>query len=171
MTGVGETERRSAGPKGAGSDDGVGAEMNDVEDPVQSESRAEAPDDRSLQVLIVEDYQPAREALLAFVHREGFRAEAVADGASGLAVVAVKRPELVILDLKMPVMDGYEFMERLSRELGRGRPKVLVLTGESRLDLAQVRVGADAYVHKSGDPERLRAALRRLVRPEPRATL
>ena len=127
-------------------------------------------EDQPLQVLIVEDDQLMRDGLLSFIRREGLRAEAVPDGAAGLAVVVVKRPEVVVLDLAMPIMDGYQFMEQLAREMGRGRPKVLVLSGSDRLHLAEARLGADAYIQKPFDPERLRAALRRLVRPVRRAT-
>jgi two-component system OmpR family response regulator len=127
--------------------------------------RSGANDASALQVLIVEDDRSVREPLLAFVRREGFVTEAVADGAAALAVVGVKRPELVILDLLMPVMDGYEFMELLARQMGRWRPRIIVLSGSDRLDLAQARFDADAYIRKPFDPDRLRAALRRLVRP------
>ena len=127
-------------------------------------------DDQPLQVLIVEDDQLVRDGLLSFIRRLGLRVEAVADGAAGLAVVVVKRPEVVVLDLLMPIMDGFQFMEQLAREMGRGRPKVLVLSGSDRLHLAEARLGADAYIQKPFDPERLSAALRRLVRPVRRAT-
>ena len=60
-----------------------------------------------LQVLVIEDDKPVRDSILAFVRKEGFRAEAVADSASGLAVVELKSPEVVILDLAMPVMYGF----------------------------------------------------------------
>jgi CheY-like chemotaxis protein len=124
-----------------------------------------ARDATSLQVLIVEDDKTVRDPLLTLVRREGLVAEAVPDGASGLAVVGVKRPAVVILDLLMPVMDGYEFMELLARQMGRWRPRIIVLSGADRLDLVQARFDADAYIRKPFDPDRLRAALRRLVRP------
>jgi CheY-like chemotaxis protein len=129
---------------------------------VARENRAHAT---PLQVLIVEDDLPLQRALLTFVRSEGLACEAVEDGASALAVVEQKSPEVVVLDLIMPVMDGYEFMERLVRQNGRGRPKVIVLSAKERLDLAQARLGAEAYLPKPFDPDRMRAALRRLVRP------
>jgi CheY-like chemotaxis protein len=140
-------------------------------------SKASPPDissrlDRSepLQVLVVEDDESVRNVVMRFVRREGYSVEGVEDGASALGLVAVKRPEAIILDLKMPVMDGYEFMERLALEMGRWRPRIIVLSASERLDLVRARFDADAYIQKPFDPERMRAALRRLVRPVVRPT-
>jgi DNA-binding response OmpR family regulator len=145
--------------------------MNSLDPVIAPESRNSDRDDKNLQILIVEDEQHVREALVAFARHEGYRAEAVSDGLSGLAVVEVKRPQVVILDLRMPIMDGFEFMERLADQMGCWRPKILLLTAVDRLDLVQIRAGADAYIQKPFDPERLRAALRRLVRPERRLAI
>lgn len=120
-----------------------------------------------LQVLVVDDDVPIQKALLAFLRGEGLRGEAVSDGASALAVVELRQPEVVLLDTLMPVMDGFEFMERL-RTRTTGRPKVIVVSAAERLDLVQARMGADACIPQPFDPERLRAALRRFVRPATR---
>ena len=56
-------------------------------------------------------------------------------------------------------------MERLVLQVGGGRPKVIVLSGRERLSLAQARLDAEAYLQKPLDPERMRAALQRLVLP------
>jgi two-component system response regulator (stage 0 sporulation protein A) len=78
-------------------------------------------------------------------------------------LLAERQPDIIILDLVLPRMDGYEFMEALAQRFGRGRPKVIVLSAAERLDLARVRLGADAYIAKPFDVERLRAALSRLA--------
>lgn len=127
-------------------------------------------DDRA-HVLIVEDDRPLREALCSFTAREGYSSEGAGDGEAALTALERHRPDVIILDLVLPKMDGYQFMEALAVKLGRGRPKVIVLSAAERLDLAQARLGADAYIAKPFDVERLRAALSRLSMPRRRATL
>ena len=114
-------------------------------------------------VLVVEDDELTRTALTLLVRREGYEIRAAADGAAGLAEARTFRPDIILLDLYMPVMDGFEFMERLTAEVGRGRAKVIVLSAADRLELVHVRLGADAYISKPFDAERLRAALSRLA--------
>lgn len=116
-------------------------------------------------VLVVEDDRALREALVAFVRREGYSAQGAGDGEEGLAALDTRQPDVIILDLVLPRMDGYEFMEALAQRFGRGRPKVVVVSAAERLDLARVRLGADAYIAKPFDVERLRAALLRLTVP------
>jgi CheY-like chemotaxis protein len=114
-------------------------------------------------VLIVEDDELTRTALSLLARREGYEIRAVANGAAALIEARTFRPDIILLDLYMPVMDGFEFMERLTAEVGRGRTKVIVLSAADRLDLVHVRLGADAYISKPFDAERLRAALTRLA--------
>lgn len=116
-------------------------------------------------VLIVEDELPLRRAIAAFVSAEGWTVEEAGDGEEAVAAVARSRPDVVLLDLVLPRMDGYEFMGELARRYGRGRPPVIVLSAAERLDLARARLGAEAYIAKPFDPDRLRAALARLSLP------
>jgi DNA-binding response OmpR family regulator len=116
-------------------------------------------------VLVVEDDRPLREALCTFVSREGYEATGACDGVAALEALTARRPDIIILDLVLPRMDGYQFMEALALRFGRGRPRVLVLSAAERLDLARARLGAEAYIAKPFDIERLRAALLRLARP------
>lgn len=117
----------------------------------------------SARVLVIEDDVLTRGALSALLRREGYDVGIATNGAEGLVAFREQRPDIILLDLYLPVMDGFEFMERLTAEEGRGRTKVLVLSAADRLDLVHVRLGADAYIAKPFDPERLRAALSRLA--------
>jgi CheY-like chemotaxis protein len=116
-------------------------------------------------VLVVEDEAPVRKALRTFISREGYEVDAAADGVEALEKMSEHRPDIIVLDLRLPRMDGYQLLEALAARYGWGRPKVLVLTGLQQLDLAAIRVGADAYIQKPFDPERMRAALARLALP------
>ena len=82
-------------------------------------------------VLVVEDDDSSREMLVRMVEKAGLRARAAKDGKEALEIVAVERPQLVLLDLMMPNVDGFDFVERLrANELGADIP-VLVVTAKS----------------------------------------
>jgi CheY-like chemotaxis protein len=131
----------------------------------EPDSSLDSGEDEQTRVLVVEDDEMLMKTLCMFARHEGYSAEGVTNGAAALQAVAIRRPDIVVLDLLLPVMDGYELMERLTAQLGRGRPRVIVLSATDRLDLAQARLGAEAYIAKPFDPERLRAALRRVAVP------
>ncbi len=125
--------------------------------------RADAAGSETTRVLVVEDDASLREALVAFVEKEGHVAGEAADGAEAMLVAERMRPHVIVLDLMMPGMDGYQVMEALAERYGKGRPRVIVMSGAQRLDLARVRLGADAYLAKPFDQERMRQALQRLL--------
>jgi CheY-like chemotaxis protein len=131
--------------------------------------RADAAGSDTTRVLVVEDDASLREALVAFVEKEGYVADEAADGAEAMRVAEQMRPHVIVLDLMMPGMDGYQVMEALAERYGKGRPRVIVMSGAHRLDLARVRLGADAYLAKPFDQERMRQALQRLLPAPPGA--
>lgn len=79
-------------------------------------------------LLIVDDYAPNRELVATLVGYEGHQALEAADGAEALAIVRAERPELVICDILMPTMDGYEFVRRLRADPELAAIKVMFHT-------------------------------------------
>jgi two-component system response regulator MprA len=127
-------------------------------------------------VLVVEDDRALREAMATFIRGEGYVVDEAGDGEEALAAVERARPDIICLDLLLPRMDGYQVVETLVRRYGGGRPKIVALSAAERLDLAKARLGADAYLAKPFDVERLSAALSRLAafvarRPQRPATV
>lgn len=122
-----------------------------------------------LHVLVVDDDEALVAGLLGLLEAEGFQAEGALTAEAGLERIEVRRPDIVLLDLVLPRMSGYQFMEALVTRCGRSRPKVIVMSAAERLDLARARLGAEGYIAKPADPERLRAALRRVALPLHRA--
>jgi two-component system, sensor histidine kinase len=74
---------------------------------------------RSRHVLIVEDNRDGRETLHALLDLMGHQVETAADGIEGLAMALALRPEIVLLDIGLPGMDGYELARQLRASLGR----------------------------------------------------
>jgi CheY-like chemotaxis protein len=67
-------------------------------------------------ILVVDDHAINRKLLVTLLESEGYLTAAAADGSDGLAAARRERPQLVISDILMPTMDGYEFVRRLRQE-------------------------------------------------------
>jgi two-component system KDP operon response regulator KdpE len=125
-------------------------------------------------ILIIEDEQPIRRFLRAALTNEGYRLNEAASGSEGLQVAAAHRPELVILDLGLPDIDGQEVLRRL-REWLTAPIIVLSARDQEPQKIQALDRGADDYITKPfGVGEllaRMRTALRHSQRsgPEPAA--
>ncbi|WP_418956286.1 response regulator [Streptomyces tritici] len=118
--------------------------------------------DRTIRVLLVDDHQVVRRGLRTFLEVQD-DIEVVgeaADGAEGVARAEELRPDVVLMDVKMPGMDGIEALRKL-RELANPA-KVLVVTSftEQRTVVPALRAGASGYVYKDVDPDALAGAIR-----------
>jgi DNA-binding response OmpR family regulator len=131
-------------------------------------------------VLVVDDEPIVREVLSRYLAREGFDVEAAADGERALSAVERARPDVVILDLMLPRVDGLEVFRRMREAIASPFPAVIMLTakGEETDRIVGLELGADDYVTKPFSPRevvaRVRAVLRRTAGPaaeEPVPTL
>ena len=116
-----------------------------------------------LSVLVIEDERPIADAVAARLRNEGYRVEIAADGPSGVAACERLGPDLVVLDLMLPGIDGLEVCERIQRR----RPvPVLMLTARDTEDdlLRGLDVGADDYMTKPFSMRELSARVRALLR-------
>ena len=84
--------------------------------------------ENTARVLVVEDDEAARTVACRTLEDAGFEVDEAENGAEGLARIAERRPSLVLLDLMMPVMDGFEFLHRLREDAGTADLPVIVLT-------------------------------------------
>ncbi|MGA0356710.1 MAG: response regulator transcription factor [Ilumatobacteraceae bacterium] len=122
-----------------------------------------------MKVLIAEDDRAVRESLARAMHLEGYEVETVADGAAALESVRSLAPDIVVLDVSMPMIDGLTVC-RVLRSEGSTLP-ILMLTARTEPSdrVAGLDAGADDYVTKPFDLGELFARLRALtrrIRPE-----
>jgi DNA-binding response OmpR family regulator len=115
-------------------------------------------------ILIIEDETPMRTALADVLEGEGYRALAAADGEAGLRKAVAEKPDLILLDVMMPKLDGFAVCAEL-RRLGHVTP-VLMLTAKGQIEdrVAGLDVGADDYLVKPFSTEELLARVRALLR-------
>jgi two-component system response regulator ResD len=121
-------------------------------------------------VLVVDDEPTIVEIVGRYLERDGYRALGAGDGFAAIELAAAEQPDLVVLDLMLPGIDGIETMRRL-HELEGTRVPVILLTarGEESDRLVGLRNGADDYVVKPFSPAELVArvgAVLRRARPQ-----
>lgn len=122
---------------------------------------------RRPRILIVEDEADIRELLEYTLSREGFETSSTADGVTGLSEARRATPELLVLDLMLPGIDGLEVCRRLKQDESTSSISIVMLTakGEESDVVLGLGLGADDYVIKPFSPKevvaRIRAVLRR----------
>jgi two-component system response regulator ResD len=116
-------------------------------------------------VLVVDDEPTIAEVVSRYLERAGYRTRVAYDGIQALELVAKQRPDLVVLDLMLPGVDGLEVMRRL-REQDRERIALILLTakGEESDRIIGLRLGADDYVVKPFSPAELVARVDAVLR-------
>jgi DNA-binding response OmpR family regulator len=122
-------------------------------------------------VLVVDDEPMVRDVLARYLARDGFEVETASDGEAALAAFDEAAPDLVLLDLMLPRLDGFEVFRRL-RGTGATSPVIMLTArGEVTDRIVGLEVGADDYVSKPFSPKevvaRVRAVLRRSRGPDP----
>lgn len=116
-------------------------------------------------ILVIDDEPSIVNLVQAYLKPEGYEVFTAADGPSGLKAARAFKPDLIVLDLMLPGMDGIELLSRLRRE---SQVYVIMLTArtEETDKIVGLSVGADDYVTKPFSPRelvaRIKAALRRM---------
>jgi DNA-binding response OmpR family regulator len=104
-----------------------------------------------------------REVVVRYLEHEGLQVDAVGDGEAALAAAGVRWPDLVVLDLMLPVLDGFEVCRRLRAQ---APVPVIMLTARGEEDdrVAGFELGADDYVAKPFSPRELTARVKAVLR-------
>lgn len=118
------------------------------------------------EVLIIEDDRDSAELLERTVRRLGFSIRRAADGAEGLAALGDRRPAAILLDLNMPNVNGFEFIEQLLQNASYATIPLIVLSGQE-LSVAQhhrlLATGCRYYMKGNAAPREIAATLREMV--------
>ena len=117
----------------------------------------------SRRILVVDDEANIRQLLTDYLQRDGFEVEAAVSGEQALDALASRMPDLVILDVRLPGIDGFETLRRIRKT---SDVYVLMLTARSEESdtLIGLEVGADDYVTKPFSPREVVARVRTLLR-------
>ena len=126
------------------------------------------PNSKTYKVLIVDDEESIRELLKYNLEKAGFKVKVARDGAQGVEIAQKFIPDLVLLDIMMPVMDGVEACRRLRemKELQKTFIVFLTARSEEYSEVAGFDVGADDYITKPIKPRALISRINALFRRE-----
>jgi two-component system response regulator MprA len=115
-------------------------------------------------ILVVDDERQLALAVKIRLQSRGYEVMIANDGQQALEVIDRERPDLVLLDVLMPVMDGYSFLRELNTRVGRSTIPVIILTARERMkDLFELEGIAD-YVVKPFDHEDLLVRIERALK-------
>ena len=117
----------------------------------------------AISVLVIEDDPNIRELLQLYLEKEGYAVTLAADGGQGLETFHAIHPNLVLLDLMMPVMDGWAVCRAIR---GEGNTPVIMLTAKGETDdkVMGLKAGADDYVTKPFEMKELLARIEAVLR-------
>ena len=115
-------------------------------------------------ILIADDEEQLALAVKIRLQSKGYQIFTAPDGRQALDLITQQQPDLIILDILMPVMDGYSCLREINRRFGRGRIPVIVLTARDRMkDLFELE-GIEDYVIKPFDHEDLLVRIERVLK-------
>ena len=117
-------------------------------------------------ILVVDDEADIRELISLNLDREGFKTLEAADGLEALKIAKKKEPDLVVLDLMLPHMDGLTVYRKMRDDNRTNRIPVLMLTARGKLEekINGLELGADDYVTKPFSPKEVVLRVRNLLR-------
>ena len=121
--------------------------------------------DHSVSVLIVDDVSDTREMYAFYFRRQGFTVFTALDGRHGLDVAMAQRPDVIVMDLSMPGMDGITVTRTLKRDARLRHIPILILTGYPMRAVQEgaLEAGADGFLTKPCLPEDLEQHVRRVL--------
>ncbi len=116
-------------------------------------------------ILVVEDQEDNRKILEDLLSSAGFEVIHVADGAAGVAVAERERPDLILMDIQLPIMDGYEATRRIKANPALAKIPIIAVTSYalSGDEEKAAAAGCDGYVTKPFSPRALLATVRQHI--------
>jgi len=116
-------------------------------------------------VLVVDDFQDNREMYAEYLAFTGFRVIQAANGKEALDQAFANRPDIIIMDLSLPVMDGWEATRRLKADQRTNAIPVVALTGHAMQGHSKgaMEAGCDSFVAKPCLPDQLVAEIRKML--------
>lgn len=127
---------------------------------------------KTRRVLLVDDYPDARDMYRVYLTFSGFEVVEAANGVEAIQLASDKPPDIILMDLSLPVMDGWEATRRLKSDPRTAGIPVVALTGHALAGISEGarEAGCDAFVTKPCLPDELVREIRRVLDEAPKAS-
>ncbi len=134
--------------------------------PAAPAAAAPADPNRRLKVLVVDDEEEVRNSVSEFLESQGYDAVEVADGEEALAKCFTEKPDLLLLDLRLPRVDGYQVCQTLKGNPITSVIPIIIITAlnSTSQKIKGIEYGADDYIEKPFDLEELSARIKMVLR-------
>jgi CheY-like chemotaxis protein len=123
-----------------------------------------ARDDGGLAILVAEDHRDSRDALRALLEASGYRVHLAGDGAEAVELALAVQPDLILMDVMMPRLDGLSATRLLRAERSMDRTPILALTAMDGAREPALAAGCDDYLRKPLDVPRFFESVHRWIR-------
>jgi two-component system, cell cycle response regulator DivK len=119
----------------------------------------------SKRILVIEDTEDNRQILRDLLSAAGYEVIEATDGATGVAMAAEQRPDLILMDIQIPVLDGYEATRRIKADPATRHIPIIAVTSYALVrDEAKTReAGCDGYVAKPFSPRHMLQKVREFI--------
>lgn len=124
--------------------------------------REDGPSHTRRRVLVIDDDDDICELLRAALSDEGFAVATVPHGAAALELVRHHQPAVILCDLRMPIMDGWSFIEQY-RRVAKPPASIVLLSALREVEESAQRVGADAFIKKPFDLDQVVGVIERCI--------
>ena len=131
----------------------------------ETESRPSVGSVRPTKVLVTDDSELVLRLMRNILETEGYLVLTAVNGEEALKIAVKEKPDLIVTDVMMPIMDGISLTKKLKSNLTTRYIPVIILTSKDEVDseVAGIEAGADDYITKPVNPKRLMARIRRLI--------
>ena len=129
--------------------------------PAKSRRQTSATASVAIRVLLVEDNPDSRDMLQTILTLDGFQVEVAEDGQQGLDAILAQRPDVALIDIGLPKLDGYEVARRVRKQLNSSEVRLVALTGygQAKDREAVFQAGFDEHLVKPVNPQELASVL------------
>ena len=126
-----------------------------------------------MRVVLIEDNQDSREMLQTLLRLDGHQVESAEDGQKGLDTILQQRPDVAVIDIGLPIMDGYEVARRVRKRFSKSEVLLVALTGygQEQDREAAYQAGFDEHLVKPVNLEKLKLLLQQPRKPPDAFTL
>jgi DNA-binding response OmpR family regulator len=126
--------------------------------------------EKAIKIVIIDDEKSFCELLSFVLKKEGFEIKCYNDPQEALLNIVSDKPDLIILDLAMPVLNGFSLLEHLKKDLQEINPKILIVTNLKYTDSGipidenyAKSLGVDGLIHKTGDLDEMVKKIKQVI--------